>query len=239
MSSEHRQVTVANEPIEYHVRRSEDATKPRIDVGIHEITVVLPDGVSVDPEQLLVENGHWVVAKKRKFDRYREQVPDRQFENGATFPYLGEPHEVVVEVRSAADVIDQTLRLAEHNVERTSVKRALEALYRRKARERFEDSADHYAAKMGVEYDRIEVRNQRTKWGSCSTSGTIGLNWRLMMAPPDVVDYVVIHELAHLREPNHSDAFWSLVSSYDTDYAEHRSWLENNSVNLVFDQADV
>lgn len=239
MSSGHRQVTVANEPIEYHVRRSEDATKPRIDVGIHEITVVLPEGVSVDPEQLLVENGRWVVAKKRKFDRYREQVPDRQFENGAIFPYLGEPHEVVVEVRSAAGVVDQTLRLAEHNVERTSVKQALEALYRRKARERFEDSADHYAAEMGVEYDRIEVRNQRTKWGSCSTSGTIGLNWRLMMAPPNVVDYVVIHEVAHLREPNHSDAFWSVVAEQDRNYSDHAEWLDENSSRLIFSKDDL
>lgn len=239
MSSEHRQVTVANEPIEYHVRRSEDATKPRIDVSIHDITVVLPEGVSVDPEQLLAENGHWVVAKKQKFDRYREQVPNRQFENGATFPYLGEPHEVVVEVRSAADVVDQTLRLAEHNVERTSVKRALEALYRRKARERFEDRADHYAAEMGIEYDRIEVRNQKTKWGSCSTSGTIGLNWRLMMAPPEIIDYVVIHELAHLQEPNHSDVFWSLVEQYEPEYAEYADWLDRNSTRLIFSDEDL
>ena len=239
MSSEHRQVTVADEPIEYSVRRSDDATEPRIDVGIHEITVVLPTGVSADPEQLLRENGDWVATKKRKFDRYREQIPDRQFEEGATFPYLGESHEVVVEVRSAADVVDGTLRLAEHNVERTSVKRALEALYRRKARERFEDRADHYAVEMGIEYDRIEVRNQKTKWGSCSTSGTIGLNWRLMMAPPEVIDYVVIHELAHLQEPNHSEAFWSLVEQYEPEYAEYADWLDENSTRLIFSDEDL
>ncbi len=239
MSSEHHQVTVADEPIEYSVTRSDDATEPRIDVGIHEITVVLPTDASADPAQLLVENGHWVVEKKRKFDRYREQLPDREFEEGATFPYLGEPHEVVVEVRSAAAVVDGTLRLAEHNVERTSVKRALEALYRRKARERFEDRADHYAAEMDVEYDRIEIRNQKTKWGSCSTTGTIGLNWRLMMAPPAIIEYVVVHELAHLQEPNHSEVFWSLVEQYDPEYAEHADWLDENSTQLIFSDEDL
>ncbi|UWG50710.1 putative metal-dependent hydrolase [Halalkaliarchaeum sp. AArc-CO] len=239
MSSEHRQVTVANEPIEYHVRRSSNATEPRIDVGIHEITVVLPEGVSADPEQLLLENGHWVVAKKRKFDRYREQVPERKFEEGTTFPFLGEPHEIVVEVRSAAEIVDRTIRLAEHNVERTSLKRALETFYRRKAREQFEEYAGHYAAEMGVEYDRIEVRNQRTKWGSCSTNGTIGLNWRLMMAPPEIVEYVVIHELAHIQEPNHSEAFWSLVERYDPEYRAHKNWLAENSTRLVFCSDDV
>ena len=239
MSSEHRRITVADEAIEYSVRRSDDATEPRIDVGIHEIAVVLPNGVSADPEQMLVENGDWVATKKRKFDRYREQIPDRQFEDGATFPYLGDPHEVVIEVRPAADVVDETLRLAEHNVERTSVKRALEALYRRKAREQFEDCADRYAAEMDLDYDRIEIRNQKTKWGSCSTTGTIGLNWRLLMAPPEIIEYVVIHELAHLREPNHSEAFWSLVEQYDPDYTDHADWLDENSTQLIFSDEDL
>ncbi len=239
MSSESRQITVGNEPIEYRVKRSAKATEPRIDVGIHEISVVVPEDDSVDPEQLLVENSHWVLTKKRKFDHYREKVPKRQFNQGAIFPYLGESHKVVVEVRSAATVLNGTFRLAEHNVERTSIKQALEALYRRKARGHFESRADHYAEKMEVEYDRIEVRNQRTKWGSCSTSGTIGLNWRLMMAPSEIVDYVVIHEIAHLRVPNHSDAFWSIVAEQDQNYSDHAEWLNQNSSRLIFSEDDL
>jgi predicted metal-dependent hydrolase len=92
---------------------------------------------------------------------------------------------------------------------------------------------------MDVEYEQIEVRNQRTKWGSCSTTGTLGLNWRLMMAPPEVVDYIVIHELAHLRESNHNDAFWSLVADYDPEYQDHAEWLEEHSTQLIFTTDDV
>jgi predicted metal-dependent hydrolase len=135
--------------------------------------------------------------------------------------------------------IDSTLTLARHHVEQTSVKRALETLYRRKARERFESRADYYADEMGVEYEQIEVRNQRTKWGSCSTTGTLGLNWRLMMAPPEVVDYIIVHELAHLCESNHNDAFWSLVADYDPDYETHAEWLEEHSTRLIFSKADL
>ena len=239
MSSERRHVTVADEPIEYRVKRSADATEPRIDVGIHEITVVIPEGESVDPEQLLVENGHWVIAKKRKYDRYRDQIPERQFEDGATFPYLGESYEVVVEVRSAGAVEEGAFRLAAHNVEQTSVKQALRALYRRKARERFEDRAEYFAAEMDIQYEEIEIRNQRTKWGSCSPSGTLGLNWRLMMAPPEIIDYVVIHELVHLQEPNHTQEFWRLVSEYDPDYSEHADWLDEHSTRLIFSEEDL
>lgn len=234
-----RETELLGEAVSYDVRRSDDATEPRIDVDIQGVTVVLPQGSSEEPETLLAENAAWVIEKKHKYDRYREQVPERRFEPGGTFPYLGEPHEVVVEQRPSSDVADSRLMLAEHHVEQTSVKRALETLYRRKARERFEARAAHYAAEMGVEYEQIEVRNQRTKWGSCSTTGTLGLNWRLMMAPPKVVDYIVIHELAHLRESNHNDVFWSLVADHDPNYETHAEWLEEHSTHLIFSEADL
>jgi predicted metal-dependent hydrolase len=233
------EVDLLGESVSYEIRRSEEATEPRIDVDIRGVRVVLPDGSSDDPETLLAENAAWVLEKKRKYETYREQVPDRQFEAGETFPYLNEPHEVTVEQRPTSDVTDGELRLAKHHVEQTSVKRALETLYRRKAREMFEDQADRYTAEMDVEYEEIEVRNQRTKWGSCSTTGTLGLNWRLMMAPPGVIDYVVVHELAHLREQNHTNKFWSLVADHDPNYEEHAEWLEENSVKLLFSHEDL
>ena len=234
-----RVVELLGETIPYDVRRSPDATKHRIDVDVRGVRVVLPTDSTTDPEELLSEKAGWVVEKKRKYDDYREQVPDRSFEPGEEFSYLGEPHEVVVERRSSSVVEDDSLRLAEHHVEETSIKRALETLYRRKARETFEEAADRYAAELGVAYDKIEIRNQRTKWGSCSTSGTLGLNWRLMMAPLPVVEYVVIHELAHLIEPNHGDDFWELVADLDPDYTEHANWLEENSARLVFTEDDL
>lgn len=234
-----RDVDLFGESVSYEVRRSDEATEPRIDIDIRGVTVVLPEGSDKSPETLLTENAAWVVDKKKKYDTYREQVPARRFEEGETFPYLDEPHEVVIEQRSASESRENEIRLARHHVEETSVKRALETFYRRKARERFEDRAAHYAEEMGVEYEKIEVRNQRTKWGSCSTSGTLGLNWRLMMAPPEVIDYIVVHELAHLREPNHTSAFWSLVAEHNPNYETHAEWLEENSARLIFSEKDL
>jgi predicted metal-dependent hydrolase len=155
------------------------------------------------------------------------------------FPFQGEPHEVVVEQRPSSEVTDGELRLAKHHVEDTSIQRALETLYRRKARDWFEEQTNRLAQEMGVKYEKIEVRNQRTKWGSCSTTGTLGLNWRLLMAPPEVAKYVVIHELAHLREQNHTDEFWSFVEEHDPQYEEHNRWLKENSVQLVFTPDDL
>jgi predicted metal-dependent hydrolase len=237
--TQQREVALLGRAVEYELRRSPDATEPRIDVDIHGVTVVVPEADEADPEELLEENAVWVVAKKEQYETYREKMPEREFEEGAVFPYLGEEREVVVERRPSSSVTADTLRLAEHHVENTSIKRALETLYRRKARERFEERAADFAKRMGVEYERIEVRNQRTKWGSCSTTGTLGLNWRLMMAPAEIVDYIVIHEVAHLRESNHTETFWSLVGEHDPDYEEHARWIEENSTRLVFSDEDL
>ncbi len=234
-----REVTLLGKNVEYEIRRSDEATEPRIDVDIHGVRIVLPEDASGDPESLLAENAAWVLEKKQKYDSYRDQIPDREFAVGETLPYLDAPHEIVVEQRRTSAVSDGTFRLAEHHVEQTSIQRALETLYRRKARERFEHRADHFAEKMDVEYNQIEVRNQKTKWGSCSTSGTLGLNWRLMMAPGDVIDYIIVHELAHLRQSNHTDTFWALVSEYDPAYQEHATWLEQNSTQLTFSDDDL
>lgn len=236
---ERAETSLAGQPVEYETRRSTEATEPRIDVDIGGVVVVLPDGSDTDPEQLLQENANWVLDKRTKYQAYREQAPERTFEPGETFPYLGEEHELVVESRSQADVVDGTLRIRQSAVDQSSVKRALENFYRRRARDHFADRADHYAEEMGVEYGKIEIRNQRTKWGSCSTTGTLGLNWRLMMAPPEIVDYVVVHELAHLREPTHDDDFWALVGEHDPNYRAHAEWLTDNSTQLIFSGEDL
>lgn len=227
------------DPVEYEVLHSTDATEPRIDVDIHGVTVVIPESDDVCPSTLLKENAAWVVDKHRNFDAYREQVPDRTFEAGECFPFLGQDRELVIEPRSNHEVDEDSIRLRKSSVKQSSVKQALENLYRTKAREHFTARADFYAPKMEVEYEQIEIRNQRTKWGSCSTTGTLGLNWRLMMAPLEVIDYIVVHELAHLREQNHTGEFWRLVEEHVPDYRSHARWLDEHSVKLIFTTEDL
>ena len=86
----------------------------------------------------------------------------------------------------------------------------------------------YFAPIVGVDYGRITIRNQRTRWGSCSAKGNLNFNCLLMMMPPEIIDYVVVHELAHRREMNHSKAFWDIVESVLPDYKERRRWLREN-----------
>ena len=104
---------------------------------------------------------------------------------------------------------------------------------RRGARELVTMLVDEEAEALGVAYRRIEIRDQRTRWGSCSARGTLSFNWRLVLAPFDVLDYVVVHELCHLRVPDHSPRFWRLVASRRPGWREHRDWLTEHGAELL------
>ena len=91
----------------------------------------------------------------------------------------------------------------------------------------------YYAQLLGVTYATISIRDQKTRWGSCSSKGNLSFSWRLILAPPKVLDYVVVHELCHRKEMNHSPRFWVLVESMIPDYKTHRKWLKENGEKLT------
>lgn len=109
---------------------------------------------------------------------------------------------------------------------------ALVKRYRDAAAEYFPKRAAYYQPLTGGSFKRITIRDQKTRWGSCSSNGTLSFNWRLMLAPPRVLDYVVVHELCHLTYMNHSPAFWALVAQIMPQYQEYRLWLKNNGSTL-------
>jgi predicted metal-dependent hydrolase len=103
---------------------------------------------------------------------------------------------------------------------------------RRLARMRVTEVAEREASRLEVKYERIAIRDQRTRWGSCSTRGTLSFNWRLVLAPAEVLEYVVVHELCHLREPNHSRRFWGLLESVRPAFRAEKEWLRRHGWEL-------
>ncbi len=100
------------------------------------------------------------------------------------------------------------------------------------ARDIFTRKTAYYAALMGVTYGRISIREQKTRWGSCSSKGNLNFNWRLIFAPDEVLDYIVVHELAHRREMNHSSAFYHIVETVLPDYKKEQKWLREHGESL-------
>ncbi len=108
----------------------------------------------------------------------------------------------------------------------------LNRLLRKKAEEYIHERTKYIAYKNGFKFARIKIKDTKTRWGSCSSKGTISLNWRLIMAPVEVIDYVIIHELAHTVEMNHGKKFWEVVGRYFPNWKLCRDWLKKNGHNL-------
>lgn len=141
-------------------------------------------------------------------------------------------------VRGKEDWVLKHLEQAQANLEkrRASAHPPLSAEERARyimiARDIFTRKVEYYARIMGVSYGRISIREQKTRWGSCSSKGNLNFNWRLIFAPPEVLDYVVVHELAHRKEMNHSKAFYAIVESIMPDYRKWKKWLKENGGTL-------
>lgn len=112
---------------------------------------------------------------------------------------------------------------------------ALEKRYKNAARSQFENRVAFYHKITGGKYTSITVRDQKTRWGSCSSRGTLSFNYRLIFAPPAVLDYVVVHELCHLTHMNHSRDFWSMVAAVMPDYQLYKNWLRDHGHELTLE----
>ncbi len=114
----------------------------------------------------------------------------------------------------------------------TDLESLLMPWFKKKAQGFFKDLAQDYASRLGVSFDRVSVKDTISRWGSCSAKGTLSFNWRLLLAPPSVADYVVAHEVSHIVHMNHSDKFWKVVETLCPTYRIHRLWLKRHGGTL-------
>ncbi len=187
--------------------------------------------------EALRENAEWVLGA---LDTARERRAGRpRLVTGARLPLLDESLRLDVRPQARTDMFESARR-SRGCVERRGtalrvraaapgddeLRALIELWYRGQAVTHFAGRIEHYAPRLGVRPSKLTVRGQRSRWGSCSRRGAISLNWRLMMAPGALVDYVVVHELCHLRHMNHSPQFWAMVAGIIPDYRHRRRRLD-------------
>ena len=180
-------------------------------------------------ERTLEQKASWVQEKLAEARDRLPLLPRHAFLTGERFPYLGRDWPFVVTAFQAMPLMfDEAagFSLDVSAVDRSEVLFA--SWYRARARAVITDRVACYAVVMGVHPARIRITGAERRWGSCSACGTLSFAWRLVMAPPDIIDYVVVHELAHLREMNHSERFWAVVAGAMPDYDARRRWLKDN-----------
>jgi predicted metal-dependent hydrolase len=230
-------VTVVS-TLPYTIRRSRRATRARINVAPEGVEVVLPEGVALaEVEPFFEQKRPWI---ERTLRRMREAEADRPpvlLEDGGEVPYLGSRLELAVSVepgRTRPHVSRRGHSLLVKVGDEAGVQEALERWYRRRARTEIEPRLDAAVARARTHYSKLSIRSQRTRWASCSSSGAMSFNWRLLLAPEEILDYVVEHEVAHLEVHDHSQRFWNLLESRVPEVAERERWLRRNGQTLRF-----
>jgi predicted metal-dependent hydrolase len=218
---------VSGAVIPYQVRRSDRARRVRVSVDLERgVEVVLPRRAAErEAAAAVVELGPWIERRVAELERARAAVAAR----GQTVPYLG----------TALRLVAQPGRTRVHRrgdallVPADERRSALERWYRRAARAEIEPRLDRACSLAGSSYARLTIRGQRTRWGSCSPTGALSFNWRLLLAPEPVLDYVIWHEVCHLEVMDHSASFWALVARRCPDYRDQVRWLRRYGATLI------
>lgn len=225
---------LGSEEISYLLRRSPRRRSIGLRVDHSGLTVIVPARLPQrEWEALLREKSAWVRGKLEEM-RARA-LPPLNWSDGQLLPFLGRPLELAVEMggpRTRPAQCDSLLRVALPDPDDA---RAIESKvvewYRCEALAFFHERVSFHARQLDVNVSRLSLSGARTLWGSCTSRGAIRLNWRLIKAPPAVIDYVVVHELAHLIELNHSPAFWRIVASACPDFRELRGFLKDHGTS--------
>jgi predicted metal-dependent hydrolase len=232
--------------IPYAIRRSDRARRARIVVDAGGVEVVVPRRMPLrEVAPFVAEKEPWIERTLQRYQRAAAAGPRVDLRDGGSVPYLGRdlalrvrmepgrvrPHVALRELRppaaepqlELAPPAELLVKVADAREE--TVRDALERWYRRRARADIAPRLDAATARAGTSYSRLTIRAQRTRWASCSDGGSMSFNWRLLLAPEEVLDYVVEHEVAHLEVMGHSRRFWALVERRCPDYRRHERWL--------------
>ncbi|MDA9976130.1 M48 family metallopeptidase [Alphaproteobacteria bacterium] len=203
------------------------------------------DGVvqAIVPEQLSDARVEGIIQKRTPWIRkkLREQSQavtpkPKEYVSGENFTYLGRNYRLKVllgenqQVKLKGGYLEVGLSKKPRDED---IRKALVEWFEKQALKRLTEKTKRYSAIMGVSPNSISVRDYKSRWGSCSSSGEISYNWRIIIAPHHIVDYVVVHELCHLKHPNHSPTYWKSVKREIADYDVRRKWLKVHGTELV------
>jgi predicted metal-dependent hydrolase len=232
-----RELDLEGRRIPYLLRKSEKARYLRADLGLRTgLRVTLPVGLSeARVEAFLRSRRRWLLRALVRLEKLQAIIPDRSLGHGTTVPYLGETLTLNLSIGSPVRVGRLGNSLIVHVPRRTrsTVRSALECWYRDEAARVLGSHARELGSRHRVLYRKIVIRDQKRRWGSCSSTGTLSFNWRLMLAPAEVAFYLVAHELSHRAHPDHSRRFWARVAELCPAYRESERWLKKNGVSLI------
>ena len=244
------QITYNSENIQVHIIRSKRKT---ICMSVNKdgsVTVKAPHKYPTEAEigRFVESKVEWIISQRARLQDREDMRLVRRFETDYSFPYLGE--ERLLEMQSAkktgisyqdGKIVIKTPAYeslvadydAPENKEKIEkLQNDLKKWYKKQAYAYVSKRVDYYKDIVGVTVTSVSIKSRKSQWGSCDSNGELTFSWRLVMAKPEAIDYVVIHELCHRKYMDHSKQFWNEVQKYMPDFKAQKQWLEENSVNL-------
>jgi predicted metal-dependent hydrolase len=199
------------------------------------VIVRAPSGTPREKIHAAVESKKlWLYEKTRHKQKYNASSEDKKFASGTTILYLGKSYTL----STTKERIDGIKFDGKFLVTRTSLSAVSELLaewYIKRAKEKIIPKVEFYARNLGVEYNRVLISNLKYRWGSCTPKNNLNFNWRLIKAPMSVIVYIIVHELAHIIEPNHTEKFWNIIRTQLPNYQKAKEWLKLNGELLDID----
>lgn len=226
---------------QYTLRRSSRRRTIEIQVRPDSVRVLAPTRVAQSRiDRLVAEKTEWIRGRQQELRlRLPATPPSMELEQGSQLLWLGEwlTLDIAADQPATRMIISPgSIRLAlSQRIRKTlteAVKEQLERCYRDQAQHYFETRVAHWGALMKLTPAKVVIRSYRRKWGCCNSRGVVSFNWLLMMAPVEIIDYVIVHELSHLQQMNHSPAFWAVVGQYYPGYSDAKAWLNRSSGQL-------
>jgi hypothetical protein len=179
-------------------------------------------------EKFILDKSKWIEQKQRLVRERLRQQPKKRFEAGEEFLFLGKLYKLKISNNGKYifEFNKQNFILSKNH--QSNARNLFIRWYKLQAYRIFKTKAEHYASKARLSYNQIKLSDADKRWGSCTSGRNLNFNWRLVMAPSKIIDYVIIHELAHLKELNHSKKFWALVERLCPNYLKYKQWLDDN-----------
>ena len=215
----------------YQIVRSPKRKKLTISVERdRSIVIHAPEGISDEAIQQIVDSKRqWLFEKVNHTQKYQDRphAPGKEVVNGESVPYLG--REYLIEIaNTASGGVEFSRRFLIPSAQQTRRREVLKDWYISRAMDTILPRVKRHATELGVEFGEVKIVDNRYRWGSCTVSDNINFNWRLIKAPMFVIDYVIVHELAHLMEANHTPRFWNIVRARVPSSEKARGWLREH-----------
>lgn len=189
--------------------------------------------------KIILRKKSWILKKQKEAKEKWQCIPRRKFVDGERFPFLGNEYPLHIILLSNSPLTFDGHRFLLKKETIPVAEKMFTNWYRNQAIRVFQERLSWFMPISGVKPDSLKLSNARKRWGSCSARGKIHLNWRLIMAPGEIIDYVVVHEMIHVKEKNHSKKFWEEVKKILPEFKRQQTWLRKNGHLLSISGSDI